>query len=89
MPDSQKAEPRSKCFQELLTAAQELMYDSALVTTIPERFRGPDDNPIACAGCGGEVDEEANPSRHHRDCKVGRLQDAVHAYIGYGDDDDG
>lgn len=88
MPEAQKAEPRSKCFQELLTAAQELMYDSLLVVVIPEPFRREGGGWLACSGCGGELDEEGNPSRHHGGCKVGRLQNAVHAYVGYGDDDD-
>lgn len=80
-----KERPRSKCFTELLTAAQELMYDSALVSIA---FSGKKGKKLGCGHCGAEVDQDGNPTRHYRDCKVGRLQDAVHAYIGYGDDDD-
>jgi hypothetical protein len=80
--DSQKAEPRSKCFTELLTAAQELMYDSSLLCSSVVG------NELCCSDCGAGVDEDGKATSHLRDCKVGRLQDAVHAYIGYGDDDD-
>lgn len=84
----QPAEPKSKCFVELLTAAQELMYDSSVVIAMPPEFREHCYQRLVCCGCGGETDEAGNPSRHHGGCKLGRLQDAVHAYIGYGDDDD-
>lgn len=88
MAEAQKVKLRSKCFQELLTAAHDLMYDSALIGDMPIEFRRDPKRALCCSGCGAELDDGGEPSRHHGGCKVGRLQDAVHAYIGYGDDDD-